>query len=161
MKKILLSAGYLILALATPSMSDVICSSDIGYNWQKTGDENDRIVGFDHVEQQAADEEQAKAKLAIRVEDIKAKASHACRREHENLAGCISSKLQALAGPLNAASFGARKSMEDAVVSDCAGQQGKCGEITAGEVKCREHHTKPTVAPTAEEKGKGKKDKKG
>ena len=164
---------FLILVLAVRSTlvsAEFACSSEISYKWREISGEKEKggakgaeaVIYFSSVQETGADEAAAKKALEESTVREKVKASDACKRLHENLAGCMSAKFASLANTLQNASFTARKQIEDAVVADCRGQQGTCLEIIASDPKCAEikkesAEDEKKEAGKKDEKGKGKK----
>jgi len=136
--------GTKVAAESTPSAESVNTSS------------SERSVFWTGVEQKAATEEEGKTAVTKLALMHRAAADKACISQHENLAGCIASKYNSISASLTNLSFQARKSMDEAIASDCKNQQGKCLGTNLSEVKCSEI---VTAAPAAEA-GKDTKDKK-
>lgn len=151
------------------SAADFICTADVSYTWnnspaqsatpQKTpaaqSTPNSTFVG--KLEARADTEENAKKEITSRAGGAKAQAAQRCKREHENLSGCVAAKYSAMSTTLNSLTFGARKSLEEAIHTDCELQSGTCGEVILGEASC---HEEVKAAEPTPEAGKGA-DKKG
>lgn len=151
------------------------CRSEIRYSWkaspeagnltpapqQGASDAKDIEISFAMVEASAkTNEADAKKALLQRVSAERANASNRCRHEHENLAGCISTKYTSMASILNALSFAARGELEKAIAEDCGKQTGRCVSTTSSEPECT-FMAAPTPTPDAKaataDKGKKKK----
>lgn len=171
---------FILITILIPNVcfAEFICRSEIQYRWkrdselaskasststpaaegeQKVEENKDATVFWAVIEVKGATEEEAKAAVNKQSFSERASADRACIAQHENLAGCISSKYSSLSSTLSTLSFGARKDMEVAISNDCKSQQGKCLGSTLSEIKCSE-----IVAPVekAEEGAKDGKDKK-
>jgi hypothetical protein len=157
--------------------AEFLCQAEILYKWRKEAaaalpktdpklakpdetpsTENELSVFWTNIEQRGSTEDDAKAKVNKQALNERAGAERACLAAHENLSGCIGSKYAALSSSVTSLGFSARKSIEDAVKTDCEKQQGKCSGSTVGEIKCSELITqaKPTEAPAKDAKGKKK-----
>ena len=120
-------------------------------------------VAYSTVE--AKGEDEAKAKIAVQKVSVRLleKAREECRMRHENVAACIAAKYDATATTMQTLSFSARKSLEDAVRSDCEAQRGICKKVETSDPVCAEIvvAATTTASPEAEsgkeEKKKGKK----
>jgi hypothetical protein len=80
------------------------------------------------------DEATAKRTLEEALATERVKALDQCRQDHENLADCVAGKFSSLAPTLQRLSFSQRKSIEDAVNSDCHSRQGRCDEVKCAEL---------------------------
>ena len=139
-----------------------VCNSEVYYKWRKNEGEESRIFWSKH-ERRAPTEAEARGKLERVLTEQGTKSRAECRREHENLSGCIAVKLGAgIAVAPVTGSFATRQELEKAVTSDCKELQGKCLELEAPEVKCTEIKVQEAVAEgeKKEEKGKAKSKKK-
>lgn len=151
------------------------CRSEIRYSWKAspaagdltpapdkgTTDSKEIEISYAMVEASAkTNEADAKKALQQRVSAEKANASNRCRHQHENLAGCISTKYTSMASILNALSFAARGELEKAIAEDCGKQTGRCLSTTSSEPECT-FMAAPTPTPDAKaaaaDKGKKKK----
>jgi hypothetical protein len=146
--------GLLLLG-AEQATAQVTCRADISY--RVTKGESTTEVFFSYVERQAQDEATAKQQVLQSAAREKGRALDACRRTHQDLGGCIGSRLMAQSGTMSAVSFTARKAIEDAVKSDCELTQGTCGEVVLGESACTVL-TPPAPEPAAGDKKGDKKD---
>ena len=154
---------YLIILLsgfyAAPVRADWECSSELSYKWRKAQAESELLVRWGVFSARGADELAAKRALAEPVEREKRRARESCKKEHENLAGCVAGRYSSMEGTLSRMSFSQRRDVEEAVTADCNSKQGSCGEVTATEPQCVEH--KPDEASSssaASESKSGKKD---
>lgn len=152
----LVALALLITMAAVPikAAAEFSCKSTISYKWKKSkGDEGAEIM-FAAIERRGADEAKAKSLLNGALDKIKADAFESCKKEHEDLASCISNKYTSYGSTLHSLGFGARKALEDAIASDCAAQEGSCLPPVSGEPKCEE-------VASADAGKEGKKDEKG
>lgn len=158
---------------AAPVEGTYSCRSEIKYSWRASPPETpgltpipeqgakDIEISFAMVEASAkTNEVDAKKALLQRVSAEKANASNRCRHQHENLAGCISTKYTSMASILNALSFAARGELEKAIAEDCGKQTGRCISTSNSEPECS-FMAAPTPTPAAKaaaaDKGKKKK----
>jgi hypothetical protein len=151
----------LIIALAPAAFGEVICSSDLSYKWTRKEGSDPESVYWKTFEARGAVEDDVKRGLGSVIDDYRSRALEMCKKEHENLSGCVSTKYTALANTLQQASFSARKSLEFAIAQDCQRQTGICGLVEAGEYKCiTKEDPKPAQAEPAKADAKGDKKKK-
>lgn len=154
---------------ATAPEGTYTCRSEIKYTWKATkeasltpvAEPKEIEITFGLVEASAkTSEADAKKALLQRVSAERATASNRCRHEHENLAGCISTKYTSMASILNALSFSARGELEKAIAEDCGKQTGRCTSTSNTEPECT-FMAAPTPTPEAKAAGadKGKKKK--
>ena len=140
------------------------CKSEIKYSWNPSSSGaaggKDIEISFALAETNGKSEAEAQNALAQRVATERANASNRCRHEHENLAGCISTKYASMASILNALSFAARGELEKAIAEDCGKQTGRCVSSASSTPECR-FTVAPTPTPDAKaaaaDKGKKKK----
>jgi hypothetical protein len=168
------AVGVLLFAASgTAASADFRCKVDVGYKWVKSpvtapdatpaattpspGPESQ--VRFAFLEKTGPDEKTARDALIVEANRAKAKASEACRRDHENMAGCLATKFTIQGAMLGRLSFSAQKRLEDAIEEDCRSQVGTCASVSSSEPVCEQvGQAEPTPA-APEEAGKG--DKKG
>jgi hypothetical protein len=164
---------YLYTRAIATAAADVRCRVDVSYKWAKSpptdtgatpsaapatpGPESQ--IRFAFLEKTAADEKVAKEALMAEVNRAKARASESCRRDHENLAGCVATKFAVQGGVLGRLSFSAQKRLEAAIEADCRSQVGTCTEILSSDPVCEQVGTVEPTPAAAEEAAKG--DKKG
>lgn len=130
---------WITIALAPiKAEAEFLCKSSVSYKWKKAKGEEEVEVAFQLIERSGTDE--AKAKLALNgaVDRAKGEAFEACKKDHEDLASCISNKYSAYGSTLRSLGFGARKALEDAITSDCTAQEGRCLVTSAADPKCEE-----------------------
>lgn len=144
-------------APVSSASAEVICETEISYKWKPAGAEVAQNVSVSRVVRRGADEAAAKLELGNAVLRESHSVRAQCRRAHENMASCLSSKYSAAQRSLDTTSFSARKAIEEAIAADCASQQGACAEVVNSEPKCVEK-LEPT--PTPAESGKEDKKKK-
>ena len=159
---LLLIAGLAQLVLGIrPIYAEFVCASEVSYKWKKG--EKESSVSVSRIERRGADEAAGKAALEESLSREKSDALDECRKQHENMAGCMSAKFTSNSDALRSMSFPARKQLEEAVGADCKEGQGSCTEAATSEAVCREikkaETTDAAKADTAkkDEKGKGKK----
>ena len=166
------------------AQADFVCASDISYTWTSssaakastptasgansttpaanpvaTSAPNQTFVG--KIEARAESEDLAKKALDARSAAAKTQAITRCKREHENMSGCVAAKYSAMGTTLNTLTFSARKALEDAIRTDCELQRGVCGEATVAQAQCGEEvkavEPTPEAAKGADKKGEKKK----
>lgn len=106
-------------------------------------------------EQFGTDEKVVRATLERIILRERSYALAKCKRQHENLSGCVIAKLSSRQGDLATLDFSARHAIRDAVTSDCQTLQGKCLDDEVPEIKCEEE--KPPVVEEEEDSKKKKK----
>lgn len=116
--------------------TELQCSSQVSYRWTKPERESALEVLVDRIEKKATSVEHAQQIMGPEISEAKQKALHLCRKQHENLSGCIAGKFAAMDSVMRRLDFSARKALEEAISKDCAAQQGECGEVQATEVAC-------------------------
>lgn len=162
---------FVALAQSNFVLADFICSSDVIYAWTANqspslpvatagGAATPSQTFFGKIEARAESEELAKKALATRVGAAKTQAIARCKREHENLSGCVAAKYSAMGTTLNTLTFSARKALEDAINTDCEHQSGICGQASVAEAECREEVKAAEPTPDAAKGGDKKADKK-
>lgn len=142
---------FLTFAPALVIAAEHECRTDMEYIWMKLSDtgelSKDEVKVFWTVKKSMAEtEELAKKRLHEMVQAEKTLAREACRKQHENLSGCIASKFQAMKAVLRQLDFTSRKTLEESVEKDCKAQSGVCKEVVVGDVKCLD------MTPTDEDK---------
>lgn len=160
---------YLGSNSCAPARADFICRSDVSYKWVKAdpakstpepkpASSAETTVRFAAVERSGVDEAGAKASLEPELNKTKVRATEACKKEHENLAGCIAGKFSIQSSTLAGLSFTARRELEKAITADCQAQLGTCLTALSSDPACEEIKKleTPTAAP---EKGADKKKK--
>ncbi len=180
MKHFLAIIQFFLVFMTDAAHADFTCAADVSFKWQQDAEQPPAPVKADEksppapaatsqpedsfwarVEVKGKDEAQSKGALGERVVAEQAAAMRECRKQHENLAGCIGSKYYAMGSVLNTLGFTARKNLEDAIRSDCEKRQGKCLGASAGEAKCQEIvKAVETPSPAPDEKKKDSKKKK-
>ena len=138
------------------------CRSELSYKWKRAGESSQEKVVWGVFRSVGVDEATAKVKLSLRLEEEKAAARTACLKEHENLAGCFSVKFSAMGPSMQSLDFASRKSLNEAITSDCNKQQGACSAPESTDPICEAILTsgEGTPAPDAAAAA-GKKDDKG
>ena len=96
------------------------------------------IIRFAGVQRYGLDEAGAKANLKIEVNRQKARASEACKRDHESIGDCMATKLSTKSSTLNSLGFSARAELEKALTRECSEQQGVCLSVESSEPQCRD-----------------------
>ncbi len=161
--KFLLVPFSLFLLASQAANAEFLCKSTVSYSWEKDKDPSKIAVFVDGIEATGIDEAAAKAALADRIEQTKAKASEQCIKDHQNQAGCVASKFASLSATLQALPFSSRKLVEESIASDCKAQQGRCLESISSDAHCVEKISAPEGAgakEAAKETGKDAKKKK-
>lgn len=130
--------GALLSLGDNKAYAEFSCKAEVSYKWKKAKAENETEVYFSSVERKGLDEAKAKAALSDALAKEKVLAFETCKKEHEDLASCISAKYTSFNSTLQALTFSARKALEEAITSDCGGQVGSCSSSTATDAKCEE-----------------------
>ena len=112
------------------------CRLDITYKWKPGEEDKEQTVDFSQLAKSADTEEEAKTQLERLVIREKAKAAEKCKRDHQNLSGCVASKFSMMASVHRRLPFSARKSLEKAIEDDCKALQGTCLEAASTDPKC-------------------------
>ncbi len=168
-------ALFLLFLLNNSAKAEFVCSSEVSYKWVRS---QPLVVGtpvsappvnvptaepssvrFGGVGRRGADEAAAKEALEVELARLKARASEACRKDHESFGGCVGVKFTSNRATLQALDFSARKELEKSLTEECRGQQGVCAAVVSSEIKCREK-VEAVPSPAAAEKdkkGEGKK----
>lgn len=120
------------------SAAEFHCEAALSYKWRKDKEEVANEEFFSSVEEKGADEVSAKDALTRKIAREKSRAKEECKREHENLSGCIAAKYAAIASVLSSLGFSARKAVQDAIASDCTSIQGVCSQVVSSEPVCKE-----------------------
>jgi hypothetical protein len=114
------------------------CSAEVNYKWKRAGDKPlEHTIFWVKVEVEGETQARAKEKLEDSINREKKKASEQCRNLHENLSGCISSRLEGTRAVLSATDFEGRRAIQNAIFEDCKGQQGQCIETNSSNSTCR------------------------
>lgn len=152
-----------LFLLPNQAFSEHICHTLLSYKWHKSEGKSDpkeaQSVEFETVEALGLDEKTAKTNLQEVILKGKARALQHCRQQHENVADCIAAKYSGKASLINTMRFEARKTLEQAIQSDCAAAQGICAAVEAAEVKCEEKISSSETPGAGAEGGKGEKEK--
>jgi len=139
--------------------AEFLCQAEVSYKW-RNAQEQEVAAFWARIEKVGAEEEKAKATIGQAIVKEQIKAQESCKIKHENLSGCISSKLNAFQSTIGRLGFASRKKLEESVISDCELQQGHCLGTNPVEIVCKD--LKPPVEESADETAKkDKKDKKG
>lgn len=141
--------------------AEFVCQSEVNYKWKSETAEAEYEIFWTSLERNGADEKGSLSSLANAIAREKQKARKDCKKEHENLTGCIASKFDSMLSVFPKLSFSARKSLEEAITSDCTAQQGKCTEVTSTKAECVNLNPEEENAEEDDKKGKGKDKKKG
>lgn len=165
MNKYNLPAALLIIFVSVWSSSvlaEASCETSITYKWQKSPEEVFEVFWL-KIKTNEASEDEAKKKIEALIDKQKIRAMVECRRQHENLSGCIGTKYESATAILSRMGFTAREELEKAIGEDCRAVQGRCDSVHASEVKCEVEavaHEEGEGEEKKEEKGKKKKKKK-
>lgn len=128
------------------------CSSVLSFTVERE-DKSLNEVFFVELRAQGTDEVTTKARLESEILKTKGRAIERCKSQYENFASCLQTKLISSGSVLQTASFSARKTLEEALASDCRKQQGNCKDAKSSEVKCV--LIEPTLAPDAKGAAEG------
>ena len=157
--------AFLSAMVAASAHAEFVCSTDISYTWAKppppkpphvdpdmTGaaghakaspppaepTPKPTLIRFAGVQRYGLDEAGAKANLQIEANRQKARASEACKRDHESIGDCMATKLSTKSSTLNSLGFSARAELEKALTQECTDQQGVCLSVESSEPQCRD-----------------------
>jgi len=144
------------ILLPVSGLAEFICRASVSVKVKKDEQGAAHDVPYKSYDGKGADEAAAKQALALAISSAKLEAMTVCRRNYENLSGCVSTKFSTMAATLSSLTFSARKSLEEAITKDCTKQQGTCVESVASDPVCEA----PKVEEEAKDEGKdaGKKD---
>jgi hypothetical protein len=182
MPKYLASTFAYLLFCPGMLLAESVCRTEMSYSWRPvrapqvaaspaaeaqtsnspapTSSSDSRLSPWVIIEQAGPDEAAARAKLAEHVAREKPKARAACTKAHEDKAQCVASKLAAMAVTLQTASFTARKSLESAIVDDCARSEGHCLLVNSSDPQCRSLEVAENAEGEAKDEKKDKKEDK-
>lgn len=147
-----------VAGLAERVAAQSLCRAEVRYHWKRDKEETAVGVTVASIEAKGKDEAEAKAKLAEVGSREKIAALEACRKEHENAAGCVARKFDLYGPSLASVGFSGKKRLEEAIERDCAVTQGTCTEATTSEPQCVVIQVAAPEAGGKEKKdGKGKK----
>ncbi|RME60604.1 MAG: hypothetical protein D6780_03085 [Candidatus Dadabacteria bacterium] len=118
------------------SFAETSCTAKVTYTWHSEGEEKEREETFLEMQSSAENEEKAKEALKSIYARRQKQALEECRKKHENLSGCISSRLQSASQVLSLLSFTAKREMEKSIINDCKKQNGKCLKVNFGDIHC-------------------------
>lgn len=124
------------IIIGTLAHAEFECSSAVLYRWKRADLEHDTHWSSPTVK--ASDQESAKKVLDLKIAAEKERALNDCRRQHENLSGCIAERFKNLNQTYQGLSFSARKLLEDAINKDCESELGQCLEAKSSEAQCHE-----------------------
>ncbi len=133
---ILLSLGF-TLCSSSNLLADYECLAEVSYSWTASGAEEESSESFRSVSSIAPEEQSSKDLLEEQAIRVKMQAMDECRRQHENLSGCIGSRHQQNASIIRNLTFSGRKEFEKAISEDCKARQGKCKQAVLSEPKCQ------------------------
>lgn len=128
--------ALLIVSLVPCASAENLCRAEVSYRWKRDKEETPVAVALSSIEAKGKDEADAKAKLAEVGGREKIAALEACRKEHENSAGCVARKYDLYGASLAAIGFSGKKKLEEAIQRDCAATQGTCTDAVTSEPSC-------------------------
>ena len=150
------------------------CVSEVKYSWEYTPpsppmtddmkqpppplEKEKYEVPFVSRRLRGATEELAKQKFQSVLDQDRLQAMTECKKNHENLSGCVSAKFLSMGSVLRQLDFNARKELESSIVEDCKLSTGRCLKAEASEITCKE--VVEPVAETSEEEEEDDKKKK-
>jgi hypothetical protein len=147
----------LILIIHCNSLyAEFICSSEVKYRWRK-GQEEEIVAMWAKIERGATTEVESKTALNKATERERIKAEEYCKREHEDVSGCIATKLNSLQPTLSGLTFSARKKLEESLIDDCQRKQGSCIKVEIAEATCIDNKPPEAAATAEDDKAKKKK----
>ena len=161
--------------------SQVICESDIFFSWApehslQATENSDAAAPDDSSAEPIKDfyitigedglvEEEVKNRLETKIPQIKQEALDFCTNQHQDQTNCVTVKLKASAEKYSRLDYIGRRTMIEAINTDCEHHIGRCLSSAATDVKCRNDRLPdlpvqppPGVADAAT--GKGGKDAK-
>jgi hypothetical protein len=112
-----------------------------------------RVVLFARVERSGDSEENARNVLDFEVERQKSRAAERCKRAHESVGECVTTKLSGKASTLNSLSFSARAQAEKALIDECKVQEGRCLSVDTSKAMCRATGAGANQAPSTAQSG--------
>ena len=156
------SVLLLIILFPQIAFAEFRCTSEVKYRWKKT--EGPEVSSFwATVQQRGATEKEAREATKGFADRERGRARDACVRQHQNLSGCITSKMASYQEAMQNLPFSARAKIEESIVSDCERSLGNCVGVDVSEPACEDLAPPPAVEEDEEEesgkkgKGKGKK----
>ena len=158
----MLRKAFFLLTILTlteaPVWAEFVCKLDIKYSWKKG--EEEIVTPWASIERRGEKEDEVKEDIRQTALRQSQRAAEVCRREHENVSGCIASKINAGQATLANLGFSARKALEESMAKDCAQMEGKCLSVKSEEIKCTEIKAAEPEAAAADPKKDDKKKKK-
>jgi len=124
------------IGFAVEAVGESLCRAEVSYHWKRDKEETAVSVTLSSIEAKGKDEAEAKAKLAEVGGREKIAALEACRKEHENSAGCVARKFDLYGASLASIGFSGKKKLEEAIQRDCAATQGTCTEAKTSDPQC-------------------------
>lgn len=116
-------------------LAEYHCIAEVSYKVKKSDQELD--VHWLSANSVGSDENEAKSKLDIIAAQEQKKALEGCRKNYENLSGCVASRFASVSRTYNQMSFNARKNMEEAISNDCKTAQGECLGASTTKITCK------------------------
>ena len=104
-------------------------------------------------------EKEVRERLTAKLPEIRRQATEACRAAHQDFSGCVSSKLRTTYDQYVKLDFTARRTMIDAIDTDCQHRMGICISDEASEIRCHINRS-PDTAPKVEAEPAKEKEKK-
>lgn len=148
----------ILLFLPAVGAGEFRCSAEIKYRWQKEGAEP-QITFWATAEKRGEAELATRELLQRAVDRERVQAAEGCVRRHQNMSGCISSKIAAFGELMQSMTFSARNKLEESIASDCEKAQGFCRGVEVSEISCTDLNPPPPPEAEADDSG-DKKDKK-
>ncbi len=138
--------------------AQVKCTAEVGYVLKAKTGPAEKTITKNIRFAVAATEDEAKAQLKnITTKDGTA-LLELCRSKHEQLAECMAMGFTRQSSALESLGFAARRSLEEAIKTECEQAQGECLKSYVGEAICALMGPPPTPTPAPAAEGKkGKK----
>jgi hypothetical protein len=152
----------LIISIVSPAIAvgEFRCSAEIKYRWHKDKDATEPLVTFWATAEKRGDtEDSTRDMLGKTIDRERVQAAEACIRRHQNMSGCISSKIAAYGELMQGMTFSARKKIEDSIATDCEKDLGFCKGVEVSDIACVDLNPPPPAEEVEDESGKDKKKK--
>ncbi len=135
-----------------PNQFGSICQAEVHYYWRLIGVPKatprgvttagarppvDPILAYyTTLNEQGKVEDDARARLASRLNSARGAALDSCKEEHESAAGCIERRLTKVSRTYTSVDYASRQLMMKSVVDDCHASLGVCLTAEVSPVKC-------------------------
>jgi hypothetical protein len=116
--------------------SKAVCQVEVHYVWLRKKIENQVYVNT--ITQEGKDLSVAENLLQSEYAKFKSKGFELCRKEHENLAGCLTAKMLKVVPAYQVAEYTIKRTLEESIKRDCQAQIGQCKDVIVSKPKCSE-----------------------